>query len=149
MDGTAVAASSSMRHPALPCVFALVVAALSIGAGNGPVRCGIAMRNVSLHLADGVVLDVKSLDGEFISRSAANPPVFDDPRSYTLRMQTADVSMDAASLTNLLRQSLATHPSPLSDVTLTIENGFLKAKGKLKKGVTVPFSMTAAASKGW
>ena len=104
------------------------------------------MRNVTLHLADGIVLAVTSINGEFVSRTAAEPPIFDDPRSYTLRMQTAEVSMDAASLTTLLKQTLAANPSPLSDVTLTIEDGLVRAKGTLKKGVSVPFSMTATVS---
>jgi hypothetical protein len=104
------------------------------------------MRNVALHVAEGVVLDVKKIDGEFISRSKVDPPVFDDPNSYTLRLRAADLAMDAPSLTNLLQQSLATKKSPLSDVKITIENGQLKASGKLQKGVPVPFSMTATVS---
>ena len=115
-------------------------------AATGPIRCGIEMRNVSLHLADGVVLGVVTLNGEFVSRSASEPPVFDDPNSYTLRMKSADVSMDAASLTTLVKQTLSRYPSPLSDVTLTIEEGRVRAKGKLHKGVTVPFSMTASVA---
>jgi hypothetical protein len=111
-----------------------------------PVRCGVEMRNVSLHLADGVVLGVVALNGEFVSHSANQPPIFDDPQSYTLRMKNADVSMDAASLTALLKQALSRNPSPLSDVTLTIEEGKVKAKGTLHKGVSVPFSMTATVA---
>jgi hypothetical protein len=115
-------------------------------AGPPATRCGIEMRNVALHVADGVVLDVKKLDGEFVSRSKVDPPVFDDPNSYTLRLRAADLAMDGPSLTNLLRQNLATKKSPLSDVKITIENGQLKASGKLQKVVPVPFSMTATVS---
>lgn len=104
------------------------------------------MRNVALHVADGVVLDVKKLDGEFVSHSKTAPPVFDDPNSYTMRLRAADLTMDGASLTNLLEQGLATKKSPLSDVKITIENGQLKASGKLQKVVKVPFSMTATVS---
>ena len=104
------------------------------------------MRNVALHVADGVVLDVKSLDGEFVSRRKGTPPVFDDPESYTMRIRGADLAMDSASLTNLLQQALKAHPSPLRDVRVTIENGELHANGKLQKGVPVPFSMTATVS---
>jgi hypothetical protein len=104
------------------------------------------MRNVSLHLADGIVLGVASLTGEFVSHSATEPPIFDDPGSYTLRMKNGDVSMDAASLTALLAQTLARNPSPLSKVTLAIEEGRVQAKGTLHKGVSVPFSMTATVS---
>jgi hypothetical protein len=109
-------------------------------------RCGIEMRNVSLHAADGVVLEVRTLDGEFVSHSQVDPPVFDDPGSYTLRIRAADLAMDGPSLTNLLRQALASHPSPLRDVRIAIENGELHASGKLQKGVPVPFSMTATVS---
>jgi hypothetical protein len=122
---------------------ALVV---QLAAVPEPIRCGIEMRNVSLHVADGVVLAVTSIHGEFISRSASQPPVFDDPHSYTLRMKSADLGIDAASLTSLLRSTLSRYPSPLSDVTLAFEEGRLTAKGKLHKGVTVPFTMTATVS---
>ena len=104
------------------------------------------MRNVLLHAADGVILQVRTLDGEFISRGPGQPPVFDDPKSYTVKLRGADISMDVASLNTLLRQSLAARPSPLKDVTVTLEDGALKAKGKLDKGVSVPFSMTASVS---
>lgn len=104
------------------------------------------MRNVGLHLADGVVLGIVSLNGEFVSRSAAEPPIFDDPDSYTLRMKSADASMDAASLTTLLQQRLSQNASPLSGVKITFDEGRLRAAGTLHKGVSVPFSMTATVS---
>jgi hypothetical protein len=115
-------------------------------AADAPVHCGIEMRNVALRAADNVVLQVRALDGEFVSRAAAQPPVFDDPRSYIVKLRDADITMDAASLNALMRQSLATHPSPLKDVTIALENGELKAKGTLHKGVPVPFAMTATVS---
>jgi len=34
---------------------------------EGGIRCGIEMRNVALHVSDGVVRDVRKLDGEFVS----------------------------------------------------------------------------------
>src|SRR3954470_13586932 len=101
----------------------------------GPIRCGIEMRNLTLHVADGIVLQVRALDGEFVSRSATEPPIFDDPQSYTLRVKAADMQLDGASLTSLFQQSMKAHPSPLSDVKITIEGGQMKAAGKLKKGV--------------
>ena len=104
------------------------------------------MRNVALHVADGVVLETRALDGEFISHSKVDPPIFDDPNSYTLKIRSADLSLDAASLTNLLQVGLKAHPAPLRDVKVTFENGELHASGKLKKGVEVPFSMTATVS---
>ena len=134
-----------MRRQALLCLV-LLGCAITLDAADPPARCGIEMRNVRLRIAEGVVLQVRTLDGEFVSRSRTNPPVFDDPQSYIVRMRSADLSLDAASLTALLRASLANRPSPLRDVTVTIERGLLEARGKLHKGVTVPFTMTASVS---
>jgi len=143
--GTRLATVRPMRKAALVWLLAIPAIVAEVPAAT-PIRCGIEMRNVALHLADGIVLGVNTLNGEFISHSATEPPIFDDPGSYTLRMKAADVSMDAGSLTALLQQTLSRHPSPLSGVTLTIEDGRLKAKGTLKKGVSVPFSMTATVA---
>jgi len=124
----------------------LAVTELRAAAPAPPVRCGIEMRNVALHVAPGVVLSVTSLTGEFVSRSASEPPVFDDPQSYVARIQRAEASMDAAAVSALLAHSLAAHPSPLSDVRVTFDGSTMRAAGKLKKGVTVPFSMIATVS---
>ena len=111
------------------------------------VHCGVEIRNVSLHLADDVVLAVRAIDGEFISQTRGAPPVFDDPRSYVLRLKTADLTMDPASLTALLAQQTSKIEGfPLREARITIEKGALKVDGKLHKGVTVPFSMKATVS---
>jgi hypothetical protein len=113
-------------------------------SARAPIRCGIAMRHVALHVADGVVLDVTSLDGELVSQKAGQPPVFDDPGSYVLRMRTADATMNAASLTTLVRQRTAAGGDDrLRDLQLAIEEGALKISGKLHKGVWVPFTLSA------
>jgi hypothetical protein len=138
-----------MQTPWLCCGIAPLVLLTGIAsptAPDTPIHCGIEMRNVALHVAEGVVLDVRSLDREFVSRKTGEPPVFDDPESYTLRIRAADLAMDSTSLTNLLQQALKAHPSPLRDVRVTIENGDLHARGTLQKGVPVPFSMTATVS---
>jgi len=111
-----------------------------------PVRCGVEMRNVRLHLADDVVLAVRALDGEFVSQGRGAPPTFDDPRSYTLRMRSADLAMDTASLTALIARALGSGSAPIRDVTVAIEKGALQVRGTMKKGVSVPFTMQAEVS---
>jgi hypothetical protein len=111
------------------------------------VRCGIQMRNVTLHVADGVVLSVRALDGELVGHTPGVPPIFDDQRSYTLRLRTADLAIDPASLTTLLeQQAFGAHDSPIRGVRLTIEKGALQVRGTLHKGVSAPFTMTAVVS---
>jgi hypothetical protein len=109
------------------------------------VRCGIDMRNVTLHVADGIVLAVRFLDGELAGRAASAPPIFDDPASYVLRIQSAEISMDASSLTTLMRTVFAP-PSPVKDLQIAIERGELVQKGKLRKGIDVPFTMKATVA---
>jgi hypothetical protein len=102
------------------------------------------MKNVRLHADEGIVLEVRHLRGEMISRDAGRPPIFDDQRSYTLRVHAAEVAMDMPSLTNLMNHHVfAFENAPLSDIAVEIDEGQLKLKGKLHKGVTVPISMKA------
>ena len=119
---------------------------MNLLAADALIHCGIEMRNVALHAADDVVLNVRRLDGEFVARAPGRPPIFDDPSSYTVKLRDADITMDATALNGMLRPALAAKSSPISDVTIQLADGRLQAKGKLHKGVTVPFSMTAAVS---
>jgi len=140
-----------MGWPRSPAVSLVVVALLPAIGGStaqepAPVRCGVEMRNVRLHLADDVVLAVRSLDGEFISHARGVPPVFDDPGSYTLRMRSADLAVDIASLNALITRALSSSVAAVRSVTVTIEKGALQVRGTLKKGVSVPFTMQAEVS---
>jgi hypothetical protein len=104
----------------------------------------IEMKNVRLHADEGIVLEVRHLRGEMISRDAGRPPIFDDQRSYVLRVHTAEVALDMPSLTNLMNHHIfAYENAPLSDITVEIDEGQVKLKAKLHKGVTVPISMKA------
>lgn len=114
-------------------------------AAGGPVQ--IEMRNVRLHMDEGIVLEIAALRGEMISTVADQPPVFDRPDSYTLHLSTGDVSMDMASLTNLMNHHVFVgDTSPLSDIEMEIDEGRLKQKAKLHKGVVLPISTIATVS---
>jgi hypothetical protein len=104
----------------------------------------LEMRNVHLHVDDGIVLDVSRLRGVMISRKEGAPPIFDDQNSYILQLQTAQMSMDMSSLQNLMnRHVFAYDGSPMKNLTLAADGPRLKMSGKLHKGVDVPFSTTA------
>ena len=106
------------------------------------------MRNVHLHVADGIALDVDKLRGEMVSRSKGQPPVFDDGRSYVLKVSSATMAIDMPSLSALLnRHVFAYDGAPLKDLKVeTTKDGRLEQKGKLHKGLDVPFSMKASVS---
>lgn len=108
----------------------------------------IAMRNVRLHVDDGIVLEIRRLRGEMVSRVKGRPPVFDDQRSYVLHVDDASLSMDVASLTNLMNRHVFDEPeSPLRRLTARLDDdGRLEVKGRLHKGIAVPFSSKVSAS---
>jgi hypothetical protein len=114
-------------------------------APGAPVQ--IEMRNVRLHMDEGIVLEVKALRGEMISVVPGQPPAFDNPRAYTLHLFSADVSMDMASLSNLMNHHVFVgEDAPLTDIEMAIDAGRLKQKAKLHKGVVLPISTTATLS---
>ena len=101
------------------------------------------MKNLQLHVDDGIVLNVRNLRGEMVSKTQA-PPVFDDSSSYELRVFTGDLGMDMTSLANLMnRHVFAYEDAPLKDISVEIRDGMLRQKGKLHKGIWLPFSMKA------
>ena len=106
------------------------------------------MRNVHLHVDDGIVLEVAHLRGEMISRKSGQPPVFDDPDSYVIKVFDADIAMDMTSLANLMnRHIFAGEKAALHDISLTTDGKVLEQKGKLRKaGASVPFTMKAGVS---
>lgn len=113
----------------------------------------IEMRNVRLHLADGIALDVATLRGRMIPRQKGRPPIFDDQRSYVLAIAEADLAMDLPSLERLMNDRVfASDDAPIRGVHVKAgDDGRLEISGRLRKGVPVPFSTkvdVAAADDG-
>jgi hypothetical protein len=106
------------------------------------------MRNVQLHVDEGIVLAIERLRGEMVSRTAGRPPVFDDGRSYVLKVSSGSMSMDMQSLTALMNRHVFNYEgAPLKDLEVKASpDGRLEQSGKLHKGIDVPFSMKASVS---
>ena len=138
-SGEHQAASNSTQQPAQP------AGASKAAPTARPVQ--IEMRNVQLHVDEGIVLAVERLRGEMLSRSA-RPPVFDDPKSYVLNVSSAAMSMDMESLSALMNRHVFNYDgAPMSDITVkATDDGRLEQSGKLHKGIVVPFSMKATVS---
>jgi hypothetical protein len=134
-----------LRSGAIACVWLLL--AIAAHPASAPADVQIEMKNVRLHVTDDVILDVARLRGVMISKTAGVPPIFDDQRSYTLRLFSAELSMDMSSLQNLMnRHVFAYEGSPLSDLTIRSQADRLVMNGKLRKGVAVPISATTSVS---
>jgi len=137
------------QYIARPILWACALGVFLIGAAapNDQRPVQIEMKNVRLHAADGIVLDIRALRGEMISRQAQRVPVFDDPSSYVLHVFDGQVSMDMASLTRLMNDRLfAAKDSPLRNITMSVEEGRLAQKATLHKGVPIPISMKGTPS---
>jgi hypothetical protein len=124
-----------------------VSAMLAVAAAKPNAGVSVAFRNAYLRMGEGIVLEVRHLEGALVSTKPGTPPVFDNLRSYRLQVDSGEMAMTPASLTNLLNQHVfAYEGSHLSDLEVSIENGRIKQKGKLHKGVTVSFTVLAEIS---
>jgi hypothetical protein len=98
------------------------------------------MRNVTYHFSDTVVVEIKSLDGELVPLGKNEFPIFDDKDSFNLRISTAEIAIDSSNLANVLNSYVFARPhSPLTGLSISVEKGHLKVKGKLHDKGDIPF----------
>jgi hypothetical protein len=122
-------------------------AALAAAQDRLDAPVGAAFRHVDLHVDPTIVLEIRHIDGALLSNVKGQPPVFDDQKSFTLRIDSGEVAMTPASLTDLLnRYVFAYEGSPLKNLTVTIVGNQLRQQGTLHKGVDMPFTIDADIS---
>lgn len=98
------------------------------------------MRNVTYHFSDTVVVEIKSLNGELVPLGKNEFPIFDDKDSFNLRISTAEIAIDSSNLANVLNSYVFARPhSPLTGLSIIVEKGRLKVKGKLHDKGDIPF----------
>ena len=99
----------------------------------------VQMRNVMYHFTDRISVHIRMLHGRLIP-VAHDLPIFDDKNSFVVAIDSAEMSMSAASLANVLNSYVfATSDAPLKDIAINVVNGTLKIKGKLHSRGDVPF----------
>lgn len=136
--GTAVATSRSPRAAST------TPPPADAPAASAPTR--VAMRNVRFYVAPDVVLHIRRLDGSMQSRDGG-PVVFDDKRSFVLRIDTAEVGLTGKDLGALMNGYVFKYRgSPLSHLSVTTSGSELVQKGRLRKGVEIPFEIHARVS---
>jgi hypothetical protein len=98
------------------------------------------MRNVTYHFSGTVVVEIRSLDGELVPLGKNEFPIFDDKDSFDLRISTAEIAIDSSNLANVLNSYVFARPhSPLTGLSIVVEKGRLKVKGKLHDKGDIPF----------
>jgi hypothetical protein len=127
--GVTAALLATLTSPAL----------LADGAAE-PVQ--VQMRNVALHVDEKIVLHVHRLRGELRPTKAGAPPFFDDKTSFLVRIDSAEIEITTDSLSRLLNGYVFGYTgSPLSKLDVSTEGTRLKVTGRIRKGVSIPFSM--------
>jgi hypothetical protein len=124
---------------------ALMVISVALQTQQKAQPVGIEMRNVHLHVSDDAALDIAWMSGH-LNATGEKSPVFDDPSSFAMEIQDAEIAIDAASLTALVNHAFDFKGSNLSDLTVSFSGSDLVQKGKLSKGVKLPFTVTASVA---
>ena len=106
----------------------------------------VVMQNVDFYVDPSVVLHIRRLRGEMRSRRGG-VIVFDDKRSFVIRIDSADVGLDGIGLTTLMNKYIFGYRgAPITRVTVTIAAGEMRMTGRLRKGVSIPFDIHAQVS---
>jgi hypothetical protein len=105
------------------------------------------MRDVDFHIESGIVLHIARLRGALSPTVAGTPPTFDDKRSFTLVMHSAEIAIDTTSLAVLLNRHVFGYPgAPLRKLRLHTEGDQLVQSGVMHKGINMPFRIRATVS---
>jgi hypothetical protein len=111
-------------------------------AAGGAVR--VEMKNVHMHVSDGVVLMIHSLRGALLRTAKSRPPVFDDRESFVIRIDAGEIAMSTASLTALMNDHVfAYRKAPIKGLEITTDEGRLEQEGVLDKAIDIPFKVKA------
>ncbi|MHB8487193.1 MAG: hypothetical protein ACYDCM_15890 [Candidatus Acidiferrales bacterium] len=128
------------------CVVACILISLTLMAQTQPAasdqkaRVKVQMRNVLYHFSDSVVVHIETLNGEVVPTGENKFPIFDDKRSFNIEISSGKIAIDIVSLANVLNSYVfASANAPLKDISVTMENGRLKIRGKLHTKGDIPF----------
>jgi hypothetical protein len=120
------------------------------GHDSAEVRDGAvdaSMRNVHYQVDPDIRLTITGLQGALLPTKGHNFPIFDDPTSFDLAITDGLITIDTASLGRLLtRHVFAYEGSALRDLRVSVKDGELVQKGRLKKGISLPFTIQARLS---
>ena len=101
----------------------------------------LEIRNVRLHVTPHLALEVRTLHGMFESLRPGLPPVFDDARSFDVRIRSAEIAVDADNVATLMNEhAFAAKDAPFHQMTARFEHGAVVVSGKLEGGI--PFRLT-------
>ena len=124
-----------------------LVAQSNTRQGDSNAAVQTQMQNVRYRFTEDATVYIKTLSGELLPTEGAEFPVFDNKDSFRLRIGYAEIDIAAPDLANIFNSYVfARAISPLKGVSMSIENGHLKIKGKLHDVGTIPFETESTLS---
>jgi hypothetical protein len=127
-------------------VILLASVVLTAQSSRSPVSpVDIQMRAVHLHLDDSTVLEVIQLRGKMFPTRNGRPVSFDDPDSFRIRIDSAEVAITVETLSYLLnRRVFGDAHAPLREFSIGIDHGRIHETGILHRKIDIPFRIEGA-----
>jgi len=105
------------------------------------------MRNVNYRFTDNIAVQINALNGALVPTANNDSPFLDDKNSFRIRIDTAEIAISPTDLANLLNSYVFVGAnSPLARISITIVNGQLSIKGRLRDKGDIPFEAQGVMS---
>jgi hypothetical protein len=105
------------------------------------------MHNVLYHFTDSISAHIVQLQGKLLPTNKESLPIFDDANSFTLQIDSAEISITTDTLANVLNQYAFAGPdAPLKDIRISVQGEKLKIHGRLRSKGNVPFESEGTLS---
>jgi hypothetical protein len=96
------------------------------------------MKGVNLRIAPDVVMEVRELRGELEPTRKGEPPWFDDPSSFSVHIDQAEIAVTPASMAAAMNRYVFNGPNaPVKDVQIEIKDGHLVQSSTLNKKIPI------------
>ena len=104
------------------------------------------MQNVDFYVDPQIPLHITRLSGTMMSRTRG-PVMFDDKRSFVIRVTAAEAGLTGPALSTLLNKYVFNYPgSPITNLRVTVSGNEIIQKGTLHKVGALPFEIRASLS---
>src|SRR5215468_3210139 len=141
----------------MPLKTRFIVLLLAVGHGSvsnleaWPSEAGAAvhaeMGNVAYHFTEGVSVRIVRLSGALEPTTAGGWPVLDHANSFNIRVDSSRILVLPSDLAGVLNAYVfSAKDDPLKDISIGVEKGRLKLKGKLQNKGDIPFEVLASLS---
>lgn len=106
----------------------------------------VQMQNVDFYVDPQIPLHITRLSGTMMSRTRG-PVMFDDKRSFVIRVTAAEAGLTGPALSTLLNKYVFNYPgSPITNLRVTVSGNEIIQKGTLHKVGALPFEIRASLS---